>query len=56
MESLVQKLPLCKFLDANEDKIVDTHGEIFETLLTLGTMKQLKKKLFMSSLLIHEWF
>ena len=47
MESLAKKIPLCKFLDPNEDQIVDTQGEIFETLLTLGTMKELKKQLFM---------
>jgi hypothetical protein len=52
MESLVQKFPLCKFMDANEDQIVDNQGEIFETLLTLGIVKELNKQLFMSSLLI----
>jgi hypothetical protein len=49
MESLVQKFPLFKFMDANEDQIVDTQGEIFETLLTLGIMKELKKHFFMSN-------
>lgn len=31
---------------------MDTQGETFETFLTLGTMKELKKKLFISSPLI----
>ena len=54
MESLAKKFPLCKFLEPNEDYIVDSQGEIFETLLTLGTMKELKQQLFMSSPLIPD--
>ena len=49
MESLAKTIPLCKFMDPNEDHIGVTQGEIFETLLTLGTVKELKKQLFMSS-------
>ena len=49
MESIAENFLLCQFLDPNEDHIVDTQGEIFEALLTLGTLKESKKKLFMSS-------
>lgn len=49
MESLAENFTLCKFLDPNEDHIVDTYGEIFKALLTLGTMKESKQKLFILS-------
>lgn len=44
MDAQITKVPLCKILHPNQETIVNIDGEIYEPVLTLGHVNELKEK------------
>ena len=45
MDARTTKVPPCKILDLDQETIVDIDGEIYESVITLGHITELKEKI-----------
>ena len=52
MDAQTTKVPLCKILDPDQETIVDIDGEIYEPIITLGHVTELKQRIETQNLLI----
>lgn len=43
MDAQTSKVPLCKILDLDQETIVNIDGEIYEPIISLGHVTELKK-------------
>ena len=52
MDAQTSKILMCKILDLNQETIVDIDDEIYEPVLTLGNVIELKQRIETQNLLI----
>lgn len=45
MDEKITKIPLCKLLDPDQETIIDIIGEIYEPVVILGHITELKEKI-----------